>query len=137
MTRQRSTLSNVSVPRTAFLYASTSNLPAATYSYVFAVPSLLLTPHFSIDLVMNKHALIRHLFSSGDESMLNPDMVAIYCLVHREPVDRAFEVIIDKDRSVSYLRKRIKEEVPNKFANVSANNLTLWKVGVPTSDKQI
>ncbi|EXX67710.1 hypothetical protein RirG_111980 [Rhizophagus irregularis DAOM 197198w] len=47
----------------------------------------------------------------------------------------AFEVDIEKDKSISHLKKVIKAEKQNDFAGVDADKLRLWKV--PISDDHV
>lgn len=62
-------------------------------------------------------------------------LIMLYCLIKGENPDKAFKVIIKKDKDVSDLKKVIKDEIPNELAGIDAKNLTLWKVNVSTSDK--
>ncbi|RGB43110.1 hypothetical protein C1646_750169 [Rhizophagus diaphanus] len=62
-------------------------------------------------------------------------LIMLFCLIKGEKPDKAFKVIIKKDKDVSDLKKVIKDEIPNDFAGIDAKNLTLWKVNVPASDK--
>ncbi|CAG8638237.1 9491_t:CDS:2, partial [Paraglomus occultum] len=64
---------------------------------------------------------------------LNPNMSAFNCLVHGEtpPVDRVFTVEVEKTKTVAMLKKAIKEEKPNNFRSIDADQLALWKVSLP------
>jgi hypothetical protein len=56
--------------------------------------------------------------------------ITLFCLVKGNTTANAFKVDIEKDNSVSRLKKVIKREKPNDFAGVDANNLKLWKVEI-------
>ncbi|PKC02148.1 hypothetical protein RhiirA5_381184 [Rhizophagus irregularis] len=62
-------------------------------------------------------------------------LIMLFCLIKGEKPDKAFKVIINKDKDVSDLKKVIKDEIPNDFAGIDAKNLTLWKVNVSANDK--
>jgi hypothetical protein len=57
--------------------------------------------------------------------------IILFCLVKGNTAANAFEVDIEKDKSISYLKKVIKAEQPQTFANVDAKDLKLWKVTIP------
>jgi len=48
---------------------------------------------------------------------------------------QAFKVIIERDTSISTLKKAIKAKKPNTFANVDASQLTIWKVNVAIGEE--
>ncbi|CAG8831929.1 11678_t:CDS:2, partial [Gigaspora margarita] len=48
-----------------------------------------------------------------------------------EAIEESFPVDIDKGMTVGHLKKLIKEEKPNAFANIDSNKLVLWKVDIP------
>jgi hypothetical protein len=57
--------------------------------------------------------------------------ITLFCLVKgSNTTANAFEVDTEKGHSVSRLKKVIKEEKPNDFAGIDANNLKLWKVEI-------
>jgi hypothetical protein len=62
----------------------------------------------------------------------------LFCLVYPDPdpAQHNFSVHIDKNQTVSDLRKLIKAEKPHRLAHVEANELILWKLEpeVPFSD---
>ena len=58
--------------------------------------------------------------------------ITLLCLVKGNTLANAFPVDIDKDQLVGHLKKVIKAEQPQTFANVDAKDLKLWKV--PISD---
>ncbi|GBB98781.1 hypothetical protein RclHR1_03320007 [Rhizophagus clarus] len=64
-----------------------------------------------------------------------PKLIMLFCLIKGEKPEKAFKVFIKKDNDISDLKKVIKNEIPNDFADVDAKNLTLWKVNVSTTDK--
>src|SRR6266496_3691534 len=57
--------------------------------------------------------------------------ITLFCLVKGNTTANAFEVNIEKDKSISHLKKVIKAEQPQTFANVDAKDLKLWKVEIP------
>ena len=69
--------------------------------------------------------------------MLDPDMVAIFCLVHGKPISNAFPIDIALNQTIGHLKQEIKKKKPNVFQDIDADELTLWMVSVSTSDKQI
>ena len=58
--------------------------------------------------------------------------ITLLCLVKGNTTTSAFPVDINKDQLVGHLKKVIKAEQPQTFANVDAKDLKLWKV--PISD---
>src|SRR4051794_12986254 len=62
-------------------------------------------------------------------------IVTLFCLVHGDPVERAFEIDISNDKSVSRLKKEIKKQKENDFRNIDADKLTLWKVDISHDDE--
>src|SRR4051794_7725583 len=57
--------------------------------------------------------------------------ITLSCLVVGEnPYENAFNVKVNKTEAVSELRKAIKVEKQNDFANVDADKLKLWKVDI-------
>ncbi|PKY49858.1 hypothetical protein RhiirA4_423278 [Rhizophagus irregularis] len=62
-------------------------------------------------------------------------LIMLFCLIKGEKPDKAFKVLIKKDKDISDLKKVIKDEIPNDFAGIDAKNLTLWKVNVSANDK--
>src|SRR4051795_3172277 len=61
--------------------------------------------------------------------------ITLFCLVKGNTTANAFEVDIEKDKSISHLKKVIKAEKQNDFAGVDADRLKLWKV--PISDDHV
>src|SRR5437764_643483 len=57
--------------------------------------------------------------------------ITLFCLVKGNTTANAFEVDIEKDKSISHLKKVIKAEKQNDFAGVDADRLKLWKVTIP------
>src|SRR3954447_23557217 len=57
--------------------------------------------------------------------------ITLFCLVKGNTTANAFEVDIEKDKSISHLKKVIKAEKQNDFAGVDADKLKLWKVTIP------
>ena len=65
--------------------------------------------------------------------------ITLFCLVHGNTFRNAFSVKIKKNETVYDLKKVIKKNKPNDFANIDADRLTLWKVDIPfdtPNDKQ-
>ncbi|CAG8612942.1 7658_t:CDS:2, partial [Racocetra fulgida] len=48
-----------------------------------------------------------------------------------DAIEKSFPVDIDKGMTVRHLKKLIKEEKKNAFANIDSNELRLWKVDIP------
>jgi hypothetical protein len=57
--------------------------------------------------------------------------ITLLCLVKGNTTASAFPVDISKDQLVGHLKKVIKAEQPQTFANVDAKDLKLWKVTIP------
>ncbi|RIA81837.1 hypothetical protein C1645_700535, partial [Glomus cerebriforme] len=54
----------------------------------------------------------------------------LFCLVKGNTTANAFEVNIEKDKSISHLKKVIKAEKAPEFDNFPADKLRLWKVEI-------
>src|ERR1044072_4849311 len=61
--------------------------------------------------------------------------ITLFCLVKGNTTANAFEVDIEKDKSISHLKKVIKAKKQNYFTGVDADKLRLWKV--PISDDHV
>ena len=61
--------------------------------------------------------------------------ITLFCLVKGNTTANAFEVDIEKDKSISKLKEAIKAKKQNDFAGVDADKLRLWKV--PISDDHV
>ena len=57
--------------------------------------------------------------------------ITLLCLVKGNTTASAFPVDIEKDQLVGHLKKVIKAEQPQTFANVDAKDIKLWKVTIP------
>src|SRR5947209_10598322 len=57
--------------------------------------------------------------------------ITLFCLVKGSTIANAFEVDIEKDKSISKLKEAIKEKNAQTFANVDAKDIKLWKVTIP------
>lgn len=55
----------------------------------------------------------------------------LLCYVLGDDFQRAFEVEIGEEESVSFLKEAIKAESPQTFHEVDAPDLVLWKASVP------
>jgi len=59
------------------------------------------------------------------------DTITLFCLVAGDdPNDRTFPVEISKTDTIGKLKKLIKTEKQNDFADIDADKLTLWKVDI-------
>src|SRR4051812_37340813 len=62
--------------------------------------------------------------------------MAVFCLVHGQPLSKAFSVNVDNDQTVDDLKDRIvKSKKAPELNYVATNQLSLWRVKVSTSDK--
>jgi uncharacterized protein YbdZ (MbtH family) len=61
--------------------------------------------------------------------------ITLFCLVQGAPT--AFPVDIDSSLTVGHLKKAIKAEKANDFANIDADRLRLWKVEIPVGNDVI
>jgi hypothetical protein len=57
--------------------------------------------------------------------------ITLFCLVKGNTTANAFSVKISRDEPVSELKKVIKAENVQTFANVDAKDIKLWKVEIP------
>src|SRR5207248_6448586 len=57
--------------------------------------------------------------------------ITLLCLVKGNTLANAFPVDIDKYQLVGHLKKVIKAEQPQTFANVDPKDLKVWKVTIP------
>ncbi|RHZ81897.1 hypothetical protein Glove_117g498 [Diversispora epigaea] len=62
------------------------------------------------------------------------DNITLFCLVEGVSNLEAFEVEIEKNKSVSFLKEKIKEKLHPEFENVATQKIVLWKVNVPSDD---
>ena len=56
--------------------------------------------------------------------------ITLFCLVKGSTIANAFEVDIEKDKSISKLKEAIKEKNAQTFANIDAKDIKLWKVTI-------
>ncbi|RIA91880.1 hypothetical protein C1645_821430 [Glomus cerebriforme] len=56
--------------------------------------------------------------------------ITLFCLIKGNTTANAFEVDIEKDKSISHLKKVIKAEKAPEFDNFPADKLRLWKVEI-------
>ena len=54
--------------------------------------------------------------------------ITLFCLIKGNTSANAFEVVIEKDKSISHLKKVIKAEKALEFDNFPIDKLRLWKV---------
>ncbi|RHZ82138.1 hypothetical protein Glove_114g70 [Diversispora epigaea] len=59
------------------------------------------------------------------------DNITLNCLVYCDPKKKAFEVEIEKNKSVSSFKEKIKEKLYPQFESIAAKDIVLWKVNVP------
>ncbi|KAF9301468.1 hypothetical protein BGZ74_006680, partial [Mortierella antarctica] len=57
--------------------------------------------------------------------------LTLFCLVDGDSLSEAFEVEISSTKTVSALKKAIRDENTVDFAEIDARLLTLWRVSVP------
>ena len=57
--------------------------------------------------------------------------ITLFCLVKGNTTANAFEVDIEKDKSISKLKEAIKAKKAPVFDNFPADELKLWKVTIP------
>ena len=62
---------------------------------------------------------------------MTTDSLSLFCYVRGDDGGEPFKIDIDKSKTVSDLRKAVKEETKPKFDDIPANSLVLWKVSVP------
>ena len=63
--------------------------------------------------------------------------ITLLCLIKGNTLANAFPVDIDKDQLVGHLKKVIKAEQPQTFANVDAKDLKVWKKEVPDDQNDL
>ncbi|PKB96380.1 hypothetical protein RhiirA5_434941, partial [Rhizophagus irregularis] len=61
--------------------------------------------------------------------------ITLSCLIQGTSLDKYFKITIDKNNEISDLKEIIWNKNKNTFYNIDANNLILWKVQIPVSDK--
>ncbi|PKC02375.1 hypothetical protein RhiirA5_504074 [Rhizophagus irregularis] len=61
--------------------------------------------------------------------------ITLSCLIQGTSLDKYFKITIDKNNEISDLKEIIWNKNKNTFSNIDANNLILWKVKIPISDK--
>jgi hypothetical protein len=71
--------------------------------------------------------------TSGASATCGP--ITLYCLVCGNDAENAFKVVIEKDKDINDLKKAIKEENTPAFDHVAAQDLVLWRVNIPISEK--
>ena len=57
--------------------------------------------------------------------------ITLLCLVKENILANIFPINIDRDQLVGHLKKVIKAEKQNDFADVDADRLKLWNVKIP------
>ncbi|RHZ80074.1 hypothetical protein Glove_139g400 [Diversispora epigaea] len=62
------------------------------------------------------------------------DNITLFCLVEGDSKEKFIIVVAEKNDYVNDLKKKIKEEKPNLFANIDANDIVLWKVNIPIEE---
>ncbi|PKY49131.1 hypothetical protein RhiirA4_545082 [Rhizophagus irregularis] len=61
--------------------------------------------------------------------------ITLSCLIQGTSLDKYFKITIDKNDDISDLKDIVWNKNKNTFSNIDANNLILWKVKIPISDK--
>lgn len=61
--------------------------------------------------------------------------IMVFYLVLGDDLSCGFEVGIKKEKTISYLQKKIKKANEKAFTTIDACNLKLWKVEIPTRTK--
>ncbi|RGB32833.1 hypothetical protein C1646_762421 [Rhizophagus diaphanus] len=61
--------------------------------------------------------------------------ITLSCLIQGTSLDKYFKITIDKNYEISDLKEIIWNKNKNTFSRIDANNLILWKVKIPVSDK--
>ena len=62
------------------------------------------------------------------------DSLSLFCYVRGDDGGEPFKVDIDKEETVSHLRKVIKENKKPRFDDIPADTLSLWKVSLQFSE---
>ena len=63
-------------------------------------------------------------------------MITLFCLVHGESAANVFSIKIPQTDTVDDLKDLIKSKKQNKFRNIDADELILWKVNIPDDDEE-
>ncbi|GBB99715.1 hypothetical protein RclHR1_03600011 [Rhizophagus clarus] len=62
--------------------------------------------------------------------------ITLSCLIQGNNLDKYFKIIIDINNDISDLKEAIWNKKKNTFSKIDANDLILWKVKIPISDKE-
>lgn len=62
--------------------------------------------------------------------------INLSCLIQGTDLDKYFKISIDKHNDIYDLKETIWNKKKNTFSSIDANDLILWKVKVPISDKE-
>ena len=64
------------------------------------------------------------------------EKLKLSCLIwpDNKPGEHTFDVKLNTDETVSFLKRLIKNEYPHRLAHVDATDLVLWKCSVPMDD---
>ncbi|CAG8730156.1 12016_t:CDS:2 [Rhizophagus irregularis] len=62
--------------------------------------------------------------------------INLSCLIQGTDLDKYFKISIDKNSDIYDLKETIWNKKKNTFSSIDANDLILWKVKVPISDKE-
>src|SRR5438045_8980968 len=57
--------------------------------------------------------------------------ITLFCLVIGNTIENAFDVETEKNKSISHLKKVIKEFNAQTFANIESKDIKLWQVDIP------
>jgi hypothetical protein len=62
--------------------------------------------------------------------------ITLSCLIQGTSLDNYFKVTIGKNNDISDLKEIIWKKKQNTFSSIDANEIKLWKVSVPTNEKE-
>ncbi|CAG8784971.1 11539_t:CDS:1, partial [Dentiscutata erythropus] len=72
-----------------------------------------------------------------EKENLNPSkkhaqsVISLMCLIQGNSLTNAFEVDIEKNKTISKLKDAIKKKNARTFSNIDAKDIKLWKVEIP------
>ncbi|CAG8664109.1 7664_t:CDS:1, partial [Paraglomus brasilianum] len=61
--------------------------------------------------------------------------ITLFYLVYGDSIEKAFKVVIEKDKDVNDLKIAIKEKRQSMLHNIDTADLVLWRVNIPTHEK--
>jgi hypothetical protein len=99
--------------------------------------SISIDPNSLVSFSKLKHSLIlmRSTVKTTDFTQQSQStMLSLLCYVRGDDYNNAFIVEVDKTKTISHLRKIIKEEYKSKFDGIDAVSLSLWRTSVQYSE---